>query len=102
MKIKHILVVGVLALIVVGCVLAAGCTSTTNNGVNSASGVVISMVEDPDGLYPHMLPFSDQNNPDGKVQPSNASGAIGAYPFVLDSDEKDIQPPITNLYQRRK
>jgi len=35
---KKILIIGVIALAVVGCVLAAGCTSTTNNGVNPASG----------------------------------------------------------------
>jgi len=41
MKMKHILMVGAIALVIVGCVLAAGCTSTsTNNGTNPASGLI--------------------------------------------------------------
>jgi len=69
--------------------------------VNSASGLVIPTVEDPVNLYPHMLPYSSESELDGKMQPSNASGAIGGYPIVSDSDEKDIQPPITDLHQRQ-
>jgi len=42
---KKILIIGAIALMVVGCVLVAGCTSTTNNGANPESGQVITIEE---------------------------------------------------------
>jgi len=68
MKMKHILLIGAIALVVVGCVLAAGCTSTTNNGVNPASGVAITMLEDQDDTkYPQGAAPSQEEDSSGSV-----------------------------------
>jgi len=77
MKMKHILVAGALVLVVIGCVLAAGCTSTTNNGLNPASGLIV-VEENTEELYQTMPLYSSESELGEKIQPASASEATGA------------------------
>jgi len=76
---KKIVIFGIIALVVFGCVLAAGCTTTTNNSVNPASGFIsIGTSNGLTALESVTLTLPDvQNN--GKKWYSSEREAINAY-----------------------
>jgi len=93
MKMKHLLMIGVIALVVIGCVLAAGCTSTSaNNGTNPASGVIFvgpsggnpdevkEIVEEVQASYE-----LDGAKYDTKIRDLNPSPASGTIEMIDDS-----------------